>query len=197
MNRTATVFACFLLATAALAQSANDQATTNHDVMFADAMTKHHQDGIRMAQIAVDKSPSSDLRSMAQKMIDDQNREIEQMQSLRGSAPKTPTDRMMKMPGMMSESQMKRDMARLQAASGHDFDLAFTEIMPKHHQGAITMSNDELRSGSNAGLKEIARSIADKQSAERKQLLAMHEDLHAEHAPMTSSSSGRQRMRKD
>ncbi len=193
----APLFACLLIATAGLAQTSHNHATMDHDRMFADAMTKHHQDGIKMAQMAVDKSTSAELRSMAQQMIDDQRREIEQMQSLRGDAPKTPMSEMMSMPGMMSESQMQRDMARLQSASGHDFDLAFTEIMPMHHQGAITMSNHELRNGTNAGLKEIAQKIADKQSRERQQLMAMHETMSAEHGTMTSSSSERQRMAKD
>lgn len=191
MKRTAAVaFASVLLATAAFAQ-------TNVDRMFADTMTKHHEDGIKMAQMAVDKAESAELRSMAQKMIDDQRREIDQLQSLRGEGPMTPMAEMMKMPGMMPESQMQRDMARLESATGHDFDLAFTEVMPKHHQGAITMSNHELQNGSNAGLKELARTIADKQARERQQLMAMHEDIHAAHATMTSSSSERQRMAKD
>jgi uncharacterized protein (DUF305 family) len=198
----AVLIVCSLMAPAAFAQAGMHQghgmtASMNHDVMFADAMTKHHQDGIKMAQLAVDKSAIAELRSMAQKMIDDQRRDIEQMQSLRGEAPKTPMSQIMSMPGMMSESQMQRDMARLRSASGHDFDLAFTEIMPMHHEGAITMSMDELRNGTNAGLKEIAQKIADAQSRERQQLIAMHETMSAEHGAMTSSSTGRQRMTKD
>jgi uncharacterized protein (DUF305 family) len=184
------LFTCLLIATAAAAQ------TNAHDRMFADGMTKHHQDGIRMAQMAVDKAENAELRSMAQKMIDDQQREIGEIENLRGGGPMTPMAEMMKMPGMMSESQMQRDMARLDSASGHDFDLAFTEIMPKHHEGAIKMAKHELQMGSNAGLKDIAQQIADKQSRERQQLLAMHENIDAGHSAMTSSSS-RQRMAKD
>ncbi|MHB0968540.1 MAG: DUF305 domain-containing protein [Thermoanaerobaculia bacterium] len=139
----------------------------DHDVMFADGMTKHHRDGIKMAQMAVEKAQNAELRSMAQKMIDDQSREIDEMQRLRGDAPMTPMAEMMKMPGMMPESMMQQDMARLEAATGQAFDIAFTEIMPKHHDEAIKMSKHELANGDNSGLRAIAQEIADKQSRER------------------------------
>jgi uncharacterized protein (DUF305 family) len=195
MKRHAPLFFAFAFAFVVVATAAAAQ-TNDHDRMFADSMTRHHQDGIRMAQMAVDKTHSAELRSMAQRMIEDQRREIGQMQSLRGDGPMTPMSEMMQMPGMMPESEMQRDMARLESATGHAFDMAFTEIMPKHHDGAIEMAKHELQRGSNAGLKEIARQIADKQSRERQQLLAMHENM-SDDMTMTSSSPGRRRMSKD
>ena len=155
-------------------------AQSDQDRRFADAMTMHHRDGIEMARLAVDKAVHEELRSLAQKMIDDQRRDIEEMQSLRGGDPQTPMDEMMKMPGMMPESEMKGDMARLEAATGNAFDVAFTEVMQKHHQGAITMSNDEVRDGQLEAMKNVARRIARMQSEERTQLLSMHERYSAE-----------------
>ncbi len=180
-----------LFATAAFAQP------NEHDRMFADAMSMHHEDGIKMARLALEKAQNAELRSMAQKMIDDQSREISEMQSLRGDGPRTTMEEMQKMPGMMPQSEMQRDMARLEAAQGHEFDLAFTEIMPKHHQSAVTMARDHRPKMQNAGLKEIASNVIQKQTAERQRLLAMHESIGDGHASMTSSASGRQRMAKD
>lgn len=188
------------MATTAVAQTTAHEGhhTMDHDVMFADGMTKHHRDGIKMAQMAVEKAQNAELRSMAQKMIDDQTREIDEMQRLRGDAPITPMAEMMKMPGMMPESKMQKDMARLEAATGQAFDIAFTEIMPKHHDGAIKMSKHELANGDHSGLRAIAQQIADKQSRERQQLVAMHRDLTGGEAhAMTSSSAERRRMTKD
>lgn len=187
---------CLLVATAAFAHEGPHDAA-NHDRMFADAMSKHHEDGIKMARMAVDKAERAELRSMAQKMIDDQSREISEMQSLRGNGPMTTMEEMRKMPGMMPESQMQRDMARLEAAQGHQFDLAFTEIMPKHHESAVTMARDHRPKMKNAGLKAIASNIIEKQTEERNRLLAMHESLEDGQVSMTSSSSDRQRMAKD
>jgi uncharacterized protein (DUF305 family) len=168
----------------------------DHDVMFADGMTKHHRDGIKMAQIAVEKAQNAELRAMAQTMIDDQQREISEMQRLRGDAPVTPMGDMMKMPGMMPESKMQQDMARLEASTGTAFDVAFTEIMPKHHDGAIKMSKHELANGDNQGLRAIAQQIADKQTQEREQLVAIHRAL-TDNGTMTSSGTERRRLTKD
>lgn len=187
---------CLVVATAAFAHEGPHDAA-DHDRMFADAMSMHHEDGIKMARMAVEKAQSAELRSMAQKMIDDQSREITEMQSLRGDGPRTTMEEMQKMPGMMPEAQMQRDMARLEAAQGHEFDLAFTEIMPKHHQSAVTMARDHRPKMKNAGLKEIASNIIEKQTEERKRLLVMHESMEDGQASMTSSSSDRQRMAKD
>jgi uncharacterized protein (DUF305 family) len=188
------------MAAAAIGQTTAHEGhhTMDHDVMFADGMTKHHRDGIKMAQMAVEKAQSAELRSMAQKMIDDQTREIDEMQRLRGAAPMTPMAEMMKMPGMMAESKMQQDMARLEAATGQTFDVAFTEIMPKHHDGAIKMSKHELANGDNSGLRTIAQQIAEKQSRERDQLVAIHRSLSGgETRAMASSSTERRRMTKD
>lgn len=187
---------CLFVVTAAFAHG-GPHGTADHDRMFADAMSQHHEDGIKMARMAVDKAESAELRSMAQKMIDDQSREITEMQSLRGDGPRMTMEEMQKMPGMIPESEMQRDMARLEAAQGHEFDLAFTEIMARHHQSAVAMAKDHRPKLKNARLKEIASNIIEMQTEERKKFLAMHESMEHGHERMTSSSSERQRMTKD
>lgn len=60
------LIACLFVATAALAHG-GAHGNANHDRVFADAMTKHHQDGIKMARLAVDKAENAELRSMARR----------------------------------------------------------------------------------------------------------------------------------
>jgi uncharacterized protein (DUF305 family) len=193
----APILALMVAATVSAQMAHQHSATMNHDAMFVDAMTMHHEDGIGMAQMAVDKAESAELRAMAQKMIEDQRRDIERMQALRPEGPKTAMEEIHKMPGMMPMSEMEEDRARLDATTRHEFDVAFTEIMPKHHAGAITMARHEMEKGSIQGLKDIAREIVEKQSREREQLLAMHQQLHGGTKAMASSSTGRRRMAKD
>ena len=205
------VFVCLLIAGSAFAQhdhstmTGAEHASMDHDRMFADTMSKHHEDGIKMADLASRKAKSAELRDMATKMITDQRHEISELQHLRGDGPMTSMEAMMDMPGMMPMSEMQRDMARLEAASGAEFDRVFTEVMPKHHDGAIRMSEHYLTVGSNGGLKTLARQIIDKQTREREQLAAMHEQAHE---TMTSSAQktttttetatdSRRRLRKD
>lgn len=174
------VLASLFLTTAVVVTAHPALAQSDQDRRFADAMTKHHRDGIEMARMAVEKAVHEELRALARKMIDEEQRDIDEMQSLRGSDPQTPMDVIMKMPGMMPEVEMERDMARLRAATGNAFDIAFTEVMPKHHQGGITMANDEVRDGQLEAMKNVARRIASSQSEERAQMLAMHERYSAE-----------------
>jgi uncharacterized protein (DUF305 family) len=171
-----------LLAAAAIAQTPDhDHAAmmADFDRMFADAMTKHHEEGIRMSEMAVEKAASAELRAMARKMIESERSQIERMQRLRPEGPKMSMEQMHAMPGMMPESEMKRDMARLEAASGREFDLVFTEVMPKHHAGAVEMAQHEIDRGSVEGMKEVAREIAAEQSKEREELMAMHRAMSA------------------
>lgn len=193
----APILALMVAATGYAQMEHQHSATMNHDAMFVDAMTMHHEDGIRMAQMAVDKAESAELRAMAQKMIEDQRRDIERMEPLRPQGPKMPMEEMHKMPGMMPMSEMAEDMARLDATTRHEFDVAFTEIMPKHHAGAIKMAQHQIEKGSVQGLKDIAREIVDKQSRENEQLLALHKTLHGGTEVMASSSTERRRMAKD
>lgn len=160
----------FLFAGVLVAQSEQDRK-------FADAMIMHHQDGIKMAQMAIEKALNAELRSMARKMIDDQQSEIQRMQSLRGAGPQTPMEEIHQMPGMMPMSEMQKDMEMLQSARGREFDATFAKTMAKHHEGAIRMANDEVQNGSLAGMKEIAQGLATKQTEERERLMAMHEGM--------------------
>lgn len=49
------------------------------DVAFACAMIPHHQGAIEMAEVELQHGDSDDMKQMAQKIIDDQKREIEQL----------------------------------------------------------------------------------------------------------------------
>ena len=51
-----------------------------------------------------------------------------------------------------------------------DPDHDFAMMMKMHHQGAITMSQEELRSGKDADMKQMAQTIITKQQAEIQQL---------------------------
>jgi len=191
------VFACILVTGAAYGQHDHSMmspppapaspAVSEHDRVFADAMSKHHEDGIKMADLASRNAGSAELRAMAAKMITGQRHDLSQLQHLRGEGTMTSMDAMLHAPGMMSESEMKADMDRLEAASGKDFDRIFTEVMPKHHAAAIRMSEHYLTVASNEGLKTLARQIMEKQSREREQLIAMRRERRE-----TMASAGRE-----
>lgn len=51
------------------------------DREFLIQMTLHHEGGIEMAKLALEKSTDKDVRKLAQNIIDSQSKEIEQMKS--------------------------------------------------------------------------------------------------------------------
>lgn len=57
------------------------------------------------------------------------------------------------MPGMMSDE----DMSDLEGARGKAFDKKFAQLMIGHHEGAVTMAEDERKNGSNADAKKLMR----------------------------------------
>jgi uncharacterized protein (DUF305 family) len=66
------------------------------DRAFVDAMVAHHQGAIRMAEVLLGSGENEELRTLAQKIIDDQQREIDEMTAFRqdayGSPPPTASD---------------------------------------------------------------------------------------------------------
>jgi uncharacterized protein (DUF305 family) len=66
------------------------------------------------------------------------------------------------MPGMMSQ----QDMAALQSAQGVEASKLFLTQMIRHHEGAITMAQTEIKDGQYPAAVELARAIATAQQQE-------------------------------
>ncbi len=66
------------------------------DRAFVDAMVAHHQGAIRMAEVLLDSGEDEELRNLAQKVVDDQQREVDEMTAFRedkyGAPPPTASE---------------------------------------------------------------------------------------------------------
>lgn len=58
-----------------------DRGTEEVDKSFIEMMIPHHQGAVEMAQMAVKKAKNPEVRKLAESIISDQNREIEQMRT--------------------------------------------------------------------------------------------------------------------
>lgn len=135
------------------------------DTTFAQMMTVHHKGAIEMSDLAPTRAASPDVKKLAETIKAAQKPEIDRMtswlkewkepESMEGM------DMSTSMPGMSKE-----DMSTLTAASGTSFDRQFLTLMTQHHQGAVTMAEDELAKGDNAQAKKLAQSIIDSQTKE-------------------------------
>jgi len=148
-------------------------ASAPYDLQFIDTMTHHHQGAVEMAQMALKKSQNAELKTFAQKIIDDQQKEIAQMKAWREKwyAGKAPAKNM-EMSGMMDSMKMMAGdgMKKMEAMTGKDFDIHFLDMMTPHHAGAVTMAKEALTKAEQPEIKTLANQIIKAQEAEIKMM---------------------------
>lgn len=152
-----------------------DAASQPYDLQFIDSMTAHHQSAIEMAQLALSNTQNDKLRTFAQKIIDDQKKEIGQLTEWREKwFVGKPPAKNMDMPGMRDSMgmMMPDEMKNLKAATGKDFDLMFLDMMIRHHDGAIAMAKDAPQRAERAEIKALAGQVIKAQESENKQMQA-------------------------
>lgn len=154
-------------------KSSPNAAAQPYDLQFMDTMTAHHQSAIDMAKMVLAKSTNDELKKFAQKIIDDQMKEIGQMKAWRAKwyADKPPAMNMA-MPGMADSVKMMTSggMKKMEAVSGKEFDSMFLDMMTAHHSAAVTMAKDALTKAERPEIKTLAGQIIKAQDAEIKQM---------------------------
>ncbi|MFY1574325.1 DUF305 domain-containing protein [Verrucosispora sp. WMMD703] len=150
-----------------------ESATSNAaDVMFAQMMIPHHEQAVEMSDLATTRASDPEVKQLATQIKDAQAPEIAQLRAwltswgapmpmANGDGHGMP-EMDHEMPGMMSEA----DMTRLAAASGTEFDRQFLTMMIAHHEGAVTMAEEESAQGANPDARALAQRIATTQQAE-------------------------------
>lgn len=139
--------------------------TQDPDNDFAMMMVMHHQGAINMSQEELKNGTNTDMKAMAQGIIDSQQREITQFQAFLSShqpqAPAVPQFSALQMANMMRMSQAND----LRPLTG-DTDFDFAQLMVDHHSSAIENSDAELKYGRQATTKTLAQQIIDEQKSE-------------------------------
>ncbi|PWR16148.1 DUF305 domain-containing protein [Micromonospora sicca] len=141
------------------------------DVMFARMMIPHHQQAVEMAELADSRAADPEVKKLAGQIKAAQAPEIATMNGWltawgapapSASAGHGTPGMTHGMPGMMSDA----DLAKLEAASGVDFDRQFLTMMIAHHEGAITMAQEEIASGAKPDARALAERIVTAQRGE-------------------------------
>jgi uncharacterized protein (DUF305 family) len=162
---------------AAGASSTGTSAGAATDIAFAQLMIPHHQQAVEMADMALSKASSSEVKGLAKQIKAAQDPEIAQMRawlSAWGAPEQMPSASAgsmdhsgMDMGGMTGAGMMSAaNMQKLQAATGAAFDRMWLQMMIAHHQGAITMANQVLDSSKNDQVKKLAQAIVSGQNDE-------------------------------
>ena len=170
--------------------SAQAAAHNKADMMFAHMMIPHHQQAIEMSDMVLAKQGmDSRVVELATQIKDAQGPEIAQMQGwldewnmdmkdmpghggmgdmpghggMDGSGATMPgMGGMGMMDGMLSPAEMQA----LKDAQGVEADKLFLTGMIKHHEGAITMAQNEIKNGEFPEAIELSKAIAESQQKE-------------------------------
>jgi uncharacterized protein (DUF305 family) len=183
-----------------------DASASDHnssDVAFATDMVQHHAQALAMVQLTVDRELDPAVLAVVESIRAAQTPEIETMVDWLVAwdepIPATVNDHVNAddhmegddgmgdmdgtdgdsdtgtgMPGMMSSQEMDA----LAQAPDDEFQDLWLEMMIEHHDGAVSMAQDEQEQGKYAPARELAASIETSQVAE----IATMEQLVAEPA---------------
>lgn len=136
----------------------------NIDQHFIVQMIPHHEGAIAMAKIALERSKRPEVLSLANGIIEAQEKENRDMrswyQSWFGSAPPAGGMGMMHMDGMEGDAEV------LKSVSATEFDREFIQQMIPHHEMAIMMAQMLQSSTERPEMKELADNIITSQSRE-------------------------------
>jgi uncharacterized protein (DUF305 family) len=138
------------------------QSSGNPDNDFASMMKIHHLGAIEMAQMELAMGSDPLIKQMAQKMVDDQQKEVAEFDTfLSGHTPHGGGDNFFKEAmGIMNNMKMDMDHAG-------SLDKQFVQMMIPHHQTAIDMAKAYIKSGAHEGrMKTMAGNIISSQQKE-------------------------------
>lgn len=140
---------------------------SDQDAAFASNMIMHHREAIEMADMASSNSSNPAVVKLAGNIKAAQGPEIETLSGwLTDWGMQPPAEGMdmsgMSMPGAMDPAEMEK----MGSMKGPEFDEMFLTSMIEHHQGAVTMAQEEVTSGKNAAAKTFAQKVIDDQTAE-------------------------------
>ncbi len=174
MRRLLAVLAAIALFTAACGNDDNPAVGggggdhNEADVAFAQGMIPHHEQAVEMAEMAVTQSTRPEVKALAVRIKDAQGPEITTMRGwLQAWGEPVPAQGgAHDMGGHAGAMLSDEEMSRMQAASGAEFDRMFLEGMIRHHEGAVTMAEEELQKGQFPEAKQLAQQIIDAQRAE-------------------------------
>ena len=140
------------------------KSTGNNDIDFAAMMLEHHKGAVEMSKVEVDEGNNAELKGFAQKVIDDQNKEIEFMQEFIAKTPKSPS---------ISSSDFQKALYHSMMAMMDDnttvynrIDEDFAAQMIPHHQSAVDMAEAYLQFGDETSLTTLCQNIISSQENE-------------------------------
>lgn len=155
-----------LLAGGALASApAPDRSAALFEIDFMEDMIDHHAMAVQMATLCESRAVHEELRSLCTQIRESQSQEIALMQGWLQAWYSDPYQ-----PEMRSGDM--RQMEKLAALTASEFEIAFMEMMIKHHSKAIKEASTCLEKAYHPELVSLCQDIIETQSREIVQMRA-------------------------
>jgi uncharacterized protein (DUF305 family) len=134
------------------------------EVAYMQMMRSHHMAAVEMAQLVPTRATHPELKTLAQAIIADQQREIAELEGWLKAwyGIDTPMD--------MPMAGMDKMMQALMGMSGADFEQGWLLMMVHHHQGAVDMSALAHGRATHPELLAFAQRVIDAQTQEIAQM---------------------------
>ena len=164
------------------------------DRSYIDMMIPHHASIVAMAQVALTRLEDQRLVEIAERIVETQSAEVEELRRYRedfyGDPEPMAMDEqmMMDMPGMsgsMDEMAMHMD-PRAQVAAicaAEDADLAFIDLTIPHHESAITASEVAVDRAIHDEIRAFGERVIEDQRREIDELRAVRAELAGTASP--------------
>ena len=134
-------------------------AQRNYEIKFMQDMIDHHMMAIMTSELCLQKAVHEELRTLCGEIIAAQRAEIAQMQGW-----------LQEWYGIAYEPEMKpgamQQMEKMAALSPTEFEIAFMEMMIKHHAKAVKEGEHCLDKAYHAELKALCQNIVETQTEE-------------------------------
>lgn len=138
-------------------------ASPKDEAEFLNRMIKHHQSGVHMSEVALQKSKNQEVLKLANKIKNEQLKEISQFSSWNNKWYKD-----IQVDSSTQPHDMK--MMELDNKTGKDFDKEFLSMMSSHHRDGIEMTNQMKPNINRKELNQAANKIIINQSKEIKKI---------------------------
>lgn len=139
------------------------------DRAFIQGMVPHHQAAIDMANAVVRRGRHQRVRALAQSIISEQQREIDQLTGIARDRFNFSPERSMHGPmGTVMGVPISTDMSKMgeEVARAPNADEAFLQMMIPHHAGAIQMADEEMKNGADDELRSLSQAVIASQARE-------------------------------
>ncbi len=144
----------------------------NYDIAWLSQMIEHHRGAVEMSKMCVKNCLDKDVKAAAQKIINAQDKEINQMTTwLKNWYKATPDPKQMALMKADMKPMMDASMGGMQPMAGMamPIDRSFLEGMIPHHQHAVAMGKDAIKRALRPELRKFGQTVVSDQSKEIKQ----------------------------